>query len=451
MTAVDPTDTDLEELRRALPGRVAVRGEDGAQVRPWNPAITVDPAIVVRVGSTDDVAAAVRFAGRHGHPVSALATGHGYGSDTPPGLLILTSGLDRLSVDPEARVATVGAGVLARDLLTAAAEHGLAAPLGSAGTVSVVGYLSGGGIGPVVRTFGLSADSVIAATVVTGDGQVRSVSADDEADLFRAIRGGGDHAGIVTEVQVALHDVTSFYGGAIVFDAADAADVVPAWTRFADELPEEVTTSLGFLAVPDLPAVPPPLRGRRIIAVRLVSLLDDPASEELFAPIRALAPAILDDVLRRPYAELPQVHNDPVEGSPGLIDGIALTGLPPAGVDAFLATLDATAGTSVFMLELRRLGGAYARPIAPPAVVDHRERPYLFSAGAMADPADPGPAKAALAAVHARFADWSDGHGPANFLAHTGDRASMAYSSETIEFLRQLAGRVDPGGLLPAL
>lgn len=203
--AMTEVDDDMVALRNHVSAPVALPGERVYErAMPWNVAVPVQPAAVVLASTASDVAEVMRFANDRGLRVAVQATGHGavpIGADT---VLVLTAGLTGCVVDPVARAARVGAGVKWQTVLDAAAPHGLAPLCGSAPGVGVVGYLSGGGIGPLVRSFGLSADHVRAFEMVTGAGQVLRVTPDEHADLFWGLRGGKSMLGIVTAVEIDL-------------------------------------------------------------------------------------------------------------------------------------------------------------------------------------------------------------------------------------------------------
>ncbi|MGN6607918.1 MAG: FAD-binding oxidoreductase, partial [Jatrophihabitans sp.] len=210
-TQLSPTpDTVLADLTAALPGRVHLPGTAryAELATPWNVAVVSTPVAVVEAGSADDVAAAVAAASTAGIQVSVQATGHGAVALDRPVLLISTRGLRELTVAPTG-AARVGAGVTWGEVIDAAAPLGFAALAGSAPHVGVVGFLTGGGIGPVARTFGVSSDYVTAFEVVTGDGRLRRATATEHPGLFWGLRGGKGALGVVTAVEFDLVPLTT--------------------------------------------------------------------------------------------------------------------------------------------------------------------------------------------------------------------------------------------------
>ena len=289
------------------------------------------PAAVVAVRTAEDVAAAVRFAGEHGLTVGVQATGHGADSSLAGHLLVATKGLDEVTVHPEGW-ARVGAGVKWRAGRSRRRRRTAWPALnGSTSDVSVVGYTTGGGVGPMARTFGLAADRVRAFDVVTGDGVMRRVTPTEHPDLFFALRGGKGAAGIVTAVEFDLVHLPTFYGGAVYFDGADAAAVIDRWRHWSAALPEQATTSFVLFQLPPMPVVPPPLAGRMTLGVRFLWTGDADEGARLLDQIRAAAPVILDDAACKPYTAIDSVHADPVDPMPVVDPAILLRRLPGRG------------------------------------------------------------------------------------------------------------------------
>src|SRR5690242_11502742 len=244
----------LTGLRAHVAAPVAFPGEAGYdQAAPWNLAATVEPAAVVVATSAYDIANTVGFAARQGFRVSVQATGHGALSVASDTILVVTAGMTSCTVDPVARTARVAAGATWQHVLDAAAPHGLAALCGSSPNVGVVGFLTGGGVGPLVRSVGLSADYVRYFELVTGAGEVLRATPEENPDLFWGLRGGKSTLGIVTAVEIDLLPISEFYGGAIYFDGSGTAAVLREWARWCADLPESISTSIALLQLPEMP------------------------------------------------------------------------------------------------------------------------------------------------------------------------------------------------------
>ena len=436
----------FDRLSRRVP--LALPGDDAYArlATPWNLAVTSTPAAVVEARGVEDVVEAVRFAAGTGLPAAVQATGHGIAGNLDGALLIHTGRLDECVVHPDGW-ARVGAGVRWQRVLEAAAPYGLAGLAGSAPHVGVVGYTTGGGLGPVSRTFGYASDLVRAAEVVTGDGELLRVTPGHE--LFAAVRGGKGAVGIVTALEFDLFEQREIYGGALWFDGAAAADLLGAWRGWADSLPEQATTSIALMQLPPLPAVPPPLAGRLTVAVRFAWTGPAADGEELLRPLRTVADPIADTVTTLPYAGIGAVHSDPVDPMPAHDETDVLHSLPAEAVEALLGVAGPGSGSPQTIVELRQLSGALARPPAHPDVLCQREGGYnLAMIGAMVPPvADVVPAHAA--AVRAALAPWSTGGAQPNFASGTGpDRLARSYDPSTLARLTELAAKYDPARVL---
>ena len=451
--AVVDTDVSFDALRAELTGSLHTPDEPEyeALVSPWNLAVPMRPAAVVAVRTAEDVAAAVRFAGAHGFTAGVQATGHGAERSLAGHLLVLTKGLDEVTVHPEGW-ARVGAGVKWAKLVAAAAPHGLAGINGSTTDVSIVGYTTGGGVGPLARTYGINADRVRAFDVVTGDGVFRRVTPTEYPDLYFALRGGKGAAGIITALEFDLVHMPTFYGGAIYFDGADAATVIDRWRGWADALPEQGTTSFVIFQLPPMPDVPPPLAGRMTLGVRFVWTGEPEEGARLLNEMRSVAPVILDDANLRPYTEIDHVHADPVDPMPVVDPAILLNGFPAEAAQRLLAVAGPDSGSPQVMVEVRHLGGAYAREGTHPSAFSHRAA--RFSVLTVAVAADEAMASGALAhadQVFSALADWDTGGVWPNFgIPHDAVSARRSYDEQTLARLREVVETYDPQGVLQA-
>ena len=224
---------DAARLRAELDGRLVLPGEPGWDEarQAWQLVVEQRPDAVVIAASPNDVVATVRAAGAAGLRVAAQGTGH---NAAPLGslegtVLLRTSGLTGITVDAEAGTARVEAGVVWGDLTAAAAPHGLAGLAGTAADVGVVGYTLGGGVSWLGRAFGLAANHVVSADVVTADGVLRHIDLMNEPELFWAIRGGGGSFAVVTALEIGLVRVPDLHGGILFFPLERAAEVLHAW------------------------------------------------------------------------------------------------------------------------------------------------------------------------------------------------------------------------------
>ncbi|WP_425003710.1 FAD-binding oxidoreductase [Mycolicibacterium sp. S3B2] len=449
-----PTDLSradtLRTLREQVNTHVALPGEPGYErCMPWNVAAAVTPAAVVLATTPEDVAGTVRFAAEHGFTVTVQSTGHGAVGVGDETILVQTSAMKHCEIDVLNRTARVGAGARWQDVIAAAAPHGLAPLCGSSPSVGVVGFLTGCGIGPLVRTVGLSSDHVVAFDVVTGSGHLVRATPQENADLFWGLRGGKATLGIVTAVEIELPYIPEFYGGAVYFDGSDAAAVLHAWRSWSAGLPETVNTSIAIQQLPPLPGVPEPLAGRMTVAVRYTAVGDFAEAERLLAPMRTVATPLLDSVAVLPYAAIGAVHADPVDPMPVIEDQALLSDLPVAAVDALLAVAGPGSGSPQVIVELRMLGGAFARPAAHRSAFCHRNAAYALTVIGAPMPDTATMVAEHAAAVAAAVAPWSTGGQMPNFApSYDPARPSRVYNDDTRHWLAALADRYDPARVL---
>jgi hypothetical protein len=447
------SESPFDALRAELTGSLHTPGEPeyDALVSPWNLAVPMRPAAVVAVRTAEDVVAAVRFAGAHGFTAGVQATGHGAERSLAGHLLVLTRGLDEVTVHPEGW-ARVGSGVKWSALVPAAAAYGLAGVNGSTTDVSIVGYTTGGGVGPLARTYGINADRVRAFEVVTGDGVFRRVTATEYPDLFFALRGGKGAAGIVTAMEFDLVRMPEFYGGAIYFDAEDAAEVIDRWRGWADDLPELGTTSFAIFQLPPLPEIPPQLAGRMSLGIRFLWTGEPSEGARLLNQIREVAPVILDDARLRPYTEIDSVHADPVDPMPVVDPAILLNAFPAEAAARLLAVAGHGSGSPQVIVEVRHLGGAYAREGTHPSAFSHRAARFsVLTVGMAMDEAMAGAALAHADQVFRALGDWDTGGVWPNFgIPHDAVSARRSYDERTLARLREVVDTYDPQGVLQA-
>jgi hypothetical protein len=444
---------DLSPLRERLDGTVVEPTDptwDAAR-QAWNLVADQRPALVVNAGSADDVAHTVRFAREHGLKVAAQTTGHGAVAlgDLGGAILLRTSALTGVSVDPAAGTARAEAGALWRDVL-AVLPPGLAALHGSSGTVGVVGYTLSGGLGWLMRDRGLACDGVRSFDVVTADGRALHVDAGSDPDLFWALRGGGGSHAIVTAVEFALVELSQAYAGALMWPIEDAPAVAHAWLEWTRTVPDTATSNFKLVRFPPLPQLPEPLRGRSLVVVTLAATGDVPAAEALVQQLRDVAPTYLDLVGVVPAPALAEIAGDPVDPVPGRGDGVLLRDLDAEAVDAVLALAGPGVDISLLNVELRQLGGALGRAADGQGPIGALSEGYLFyGVGIAATPELDAAAGAGLDALLRALAPWSTDRTLLGFAERqAGLRASFA--PEAYERLAAIKASVDPDGVILA-
>jgi FAD/FMN-containing dehydrogenase len=442
----------LETLRAGLRGTAHAPGEEGYEEasRAWNLAAYQQPALVVVAKGAADVMAAVRFAREGGLGVGVMATGHGVGAACDGGVLINTSNMRGVRVDPVARTARVEAGALWTDLIHESQVHGLAGLLGSTSYVGIVGYTMGGGFGWLGRKYGFNAASMTEADLVTADGELVRVSAEEHPELFWGLGGGGGNFGIVTSLKFDLYPIGTLYGGNLIYPVEKAKEVLDAYARWSAALPDEMSTGVAFLNVPPLPALPELLRGKSVITVRGCYCGESPGDgEELVRPMREeLGEPIMDTFGMMPYAAMDSISMDPVDPMGARQQSEMLSDLSPEAIEALVEVAGAGSGSPLIMLEIRQLGGALERTADRLSTMGKGGSKFIMNGvGPAFTPEMAEGVVAYLARVTEATRPFQTGDTYVNFMELGGasaERVKAAYAPEDLERLVALKDRYDP-------
>ncbi len=409
----------------------------------FNALIDRRPLAIARCRSTEDVAIAFTIAGEHELPVAVRGGGHNVAGHAvcDGGLVVDLSGLGEVEVDPEARVARAGGGAIWRTFDAAAQAHGLAVPGGTFATTGVGGLTLGGGIGFLIGRLGLTCDSLVAAEVVTVDGDVLVASENDHADLFWALRGGGGNFGVVTRLDFTLHPLREVVGGFLVYAYDTAREACRVFRDVALAASDDFSVQCQIAETRDT--------GERMFAVIVCSSGEDPEPEGL--RLLRKAPGLqVDDVRRRSYLEL-QSELDLPFGLRHYWKGHFVRELPDTAVDELFDRFEAPAQTPGGIL-IEAIHGAAARVPRDATAVGFREAAFNVSAlGIWEDPAhdDVGIdwARGTAAAVEPHSLQ---GGGYLNYMQadEPVERVRAAFGAERFERLRDVKRRYDPGNVL---
>jgi hypothetical protein len=298
--------SSMDVLRERIRGRVVAPGDGGYdEARSvYNAMHDCRPAGIVRANDDADVIAAIRFGRDEDLELAVRGGGHsvpGYGT-CDGGLVIDVGPIHNVRVDPERRTARVGAGAILGDMDHATWAFGLATPAGFNSTTGVGGLTLGGGIGAYLsRKFGLTCDNLVSADMVTADGRRVTASAEENPDLFWALRGGGGNFGVVTSFEYRLHPLEGFVGGPIFFELEAAPDVMRAFRDHTARAPRELGGFFGFHIAPPLPFIPEGRHGDTLCAL-VVSWCGAPErAAEMFEPLRKAGPIVAEQVGPVPY------------------------------------------------------------------------------------------------------------------------------------------------------
>jgi FAD/FMN-containing dehydrogenase len=419
-TILTATDPGYDDARRVFPGHIGAH-----------------PTLIARVSGPEDIARVIAYAREQELPLAIRGGGHGLaGHGVSDGVVIDLSALRSLAIDTERRTAWAGAGLSTGDYTAAVGEHGLATGFGDTGTVGIGGITLAGGIGYLVRRHGMTIDNLLAAEIVTADGQRRRVDAEREPELFWALRGGGGNFGVVTRLKYRLHPVGTVFGGPLVLPATPA--VIAGFVAAAAAAPEELSAIATVMNAPPMPFLPEAVHGTPVVLATIVS-----ADERALQPFRALAAPIADLIRPQPYPELF------AESRPDHRLGIAARTMFAHNVtegqaQAIFERLGQTAAP-LAACEIRVLGGALARVPADATAFAHRSRRIMINVVAMHDP---GAAREQHLAWVRGLADALDDGAPGAYVGFLSDEGEAgvraAYPGETGERLAAVKAQYDP-------
>ena len=449
--ATATTQQTIDELRGSLDGSVLEPADPGfAEATAVLYGDPVRPSLLVRAASGADVARTIAFARDTGLELAVRSGGHssaGHGS-TDGGVVLDLSAMKAIDLDVDGRTVWAETGLTAGELSTAVAKHGLAVGFGDTGSVGIGGITTGGGVGYLVRKYGLTIDNVLAADVVTADGTVHRTDADHEPDLFWAVRGGGGNVGVVTRFRYRLHEVPAVVGGMLLLPATP--EVIAGFLRAAAAAPEELSTIANVMPAPPMPFVPAEQHGSMVVMALMAWAGDAEAGQRALAPFRALATPIADLLRPMTYPELfppDEGGFHPIAtGRTFFMDAVdeAIAGRIIGAIEDHVRSTNA----QMAVAQLRVLGGAADRVPVDATAYAHRGRRIMGNLGVIV-----GDRKDL-----AEHVPWLDGLAAelrgdvpgayVNFVADEGpERVHEVYPGATWDRLAAIKARFDPTNL----
>ena len=411
----------------------------------FNILVDQQPFGIALPRSADDVSEVVRAAAANGRRVAAQRTGH---NAAPLGslagtVLLRTAGLGGVRIDAEAGRARVGAGALWGDIVPKASELGLAALHGSSPNVGIAGYTLGGGVSFYDRKHGLACNRVTAIELVTAGGEQIRVDAENEPDLFWALRGGGGSFGVVTALEFDLLPLPEIFAGALLFPAEQAAEVLHGWREWTAGVPEEMMSVGRLMNFPPVPEVPEPVRGKSFAVLEAIYCGDPADGEELVAPLRELGSAEMDTIQAQPPAGIAELHMDPPTPVPYTSESILTQELPASAIDSLLAAVGPGSGSQLVSVEVRHGGAALSRAPQDAGALATLPGAFLaFGVGFVPVPEAMAPTRAWLGAFKAALEPYDAGR-YFNFVEESFDIAQI-FPSDVLERLREVKQRYDP-------
>ena len=438
----------VPELRAVLHGRVITPDDavyDEARTVFYG-GIDRRPAAIVRAKDATDVSRVVSFARDSGLELAVRSGGHstaGHGT-TEGGIVLDLSEMKGLEIDVGRRTAWAETGLTAGEYTATAGAHGLATGFGDAGSVGIGGITLGGGIGYLVRKHGLTIDHLLAAEVVTADGDLLHADAETHPDLFWAIRGGGGNFGVATRFKLRLHEVDEIVGGILVLPATP--ETITSFVAEAEAAPEDLTTIAHVMVAPPMPLLPVEAHGELVVMAMLVYAGKAEAGELALAPFRSLAEPLADMVKPMRYPEIyPPDDGDhhPVASARAMF--LDTVDLPVA--ETIVEHLQASTARMA-AAEIRVLGGAMARVSADATAFAHRNSRIMVNVAAMYERPDESVVHEPWVTEFAEALCQDDGGAYVNFLGEEGEaRIRQAYPGTTWERLAAIKGRYDPTNL----
>jgi hypothetical protein len=445
-----PSNTDLSipQLRADFKGPVIGPDDPG-----YDEARTIvyggfdrHPAVIIRAADATEVSRVVRLARETGLELAVRSGGHSTAghSITEGGIVLDLREMKALDIDVQERTAWAETGLTAGEFTTAAWAQGLATGFGDTGSVGIGGITLGGGVGFLVRKYGMTIDSLLAAEIVTADGEIVRTDAETHPDLFWAIRGGGGNFGVATRFKFRLHELSSIVGGMLFLPVS--ADVITGFIAAAEAAPEELSGIANVMVAPPLPFLPEELQGRLIVMAMLVYAGDAEEGERAMAPFRALASPLMDMIRPMPYPEMfppeDESYHPTAVGQTMFLDSIE-----DQGAETILRYLESS-DASLRVAQLRVLGGAMARVPVDATAFAHRASRIMVNVAAFYDGPEDRPRREAWVSEFAGALLQSDEGAYVGFLADEGEaRVRAAYPGPTWDRLVAIKSKYDPTNL----
>jgi FAD/FMN-containing dehydrogenase len=422
-----PDDAGYDEARTIFPGGIDRR-----------------PAVIVRPANATDVAHVVSLARDSGQELAVRSGGHSIFAVSEGGIVLDLSDMKELEIDVEGRTAWAETGLTAGEYSSAVGAHGLATGFGDTASVGIGGITLGGGVGYLVRKYGLTIDDVLAAEIVTADGELLRVDAEAHPDLFWAIRGGGGNFGVVTRFKFRLHVVDQFVGGFLFLPATH--DVIHSFMAEAESAPEELSAIANIMPAPPMPFLPEEYHGKLVVMAIMAYAGDTEAGERAIAPFRALASPIADMVRPMTY---PEIYPPEEEGYHPMaaVRTMFVEAIDHEAVDTIIERLQSS---TAFMrvAQLRVLGGAMARVPNDATAFAHRGRRIMVNVAALYERPEEAEVYQQWIAGFAAELNKGDASGYVNFLNDEGEeRIRAAYPGSTWDRLTAVKRRYDPTNL----
>src|SRR5215216_4054966 len=447
-TSPETNPISIPQLRAVLKGRVISpdnAGYDEARAVFYG-GIDCRPALIVRVADATDVSRVVALARESGLELAVRSGGHSVAghSVSEGGIVLDLSEMKGLEIDVERRTTWAETGLTAGGYTAATGAHGLATGFGDTGSVGIGGITLGGGVGYLVRKHGLTIDNLLAAELVTADGQLVTASGQEHPELFWAIRGGGGNFGVATRFQFRLHPVQTILGGTLILPATP--EVIAGFIAEAEAAPEDLSTIANIMPAPPMPFLPADQHGRLVVMAMLVHAGQTEAGERAITPFRKLAKPLADLVRPMPYPEIYPPDEESYHPT-AVTHTMFVDAIDRDAAETIVDYLQAS-DAPMRVAQLRVLGGAMARVPVGATAFAHRHSRIMANLATFYDgPADRAVRQAWVSDFAAALGQEDTG-AYVNFLGDDGQaRLRQAYPGPTWDRLAAVKARYDPTNL----
>jgi len=447
MTPYVLNDIALKELRDGFTGDIMTPGDstyDDARTL-FNAMINKRPAVIAQCETIDDVARAIQFGRERKFEIAVRCGGHGVAGNalTDGGIVIDLRRMHAVTVDPEARTATVAGGATMSDVDKATALFGLATTGGRVSTTGVGGLTLGGGTGWLDRKFGLMCDNLLAVELVTADGEHLRATADENSELFWALHGGGGNFGVATSFTFRLYPLQSVTAALLIWDPAAGPDVVRAYRDFIESAPDDIGGAIKYHTAPPKEFVPEHLVGKLACTVLITYAGREPEARDTMRPLLNLGHAG-ELIFEVPYAELQSMLDDP-PGYRNYWSAEYLDALSDAAIDLFCSRARDMIVPSPSEQVLVPLGGSIARGPSDYPIAWRQASWHLFPFGLWANPSDDQRVKQWADNLRADLRPWSSGAVYLNFIGDEGhDRVIAGFGANNYARLAAVKAKYDP-------
>ena len=424
---ISPKDADYDKARTVLPGDIDRR-----------------PAVIIKVTNANEAAQVIALAKETGLALAVRSGGHSVHSVVDDGIVLDLSLLKNIEMDAQEKTVWAEAGLTAIELTSATLEHGLVVGFGDTGSVGIGGITLGGGVGYLVRKHGLTIDHLLAAEIVTADGNILQIDKTNHADLFWAIRGGGGNFGVVTKFKFQLHDLTQAYGGMLCLPATP--ETIASFVSEADSAPEALSTIANLMTAPPMPFLAEEYHGKIIILAMLCYTGDPADAEKVIQPFRDIAAPLADMLHPLSYAEM-FPPDDPEYHPLAVSTNMHLDYVDESVAHTMLTHLQKSTGMMA-VTQLRVLGGAMARVPAEASAYAHRQSKVMANLAVIYQDPNEKPQHEQWAHEYKQTIAQSDKGEYVNFINTVGAKElEAAYPASTLGRLRQVKAQYDPTNL----